>query len=389
MTAPFMVAPAVLSDVPILAWAAANLAEIALALAVAAGLVMVLWLARALVLRAAKRLGAEYAFTATLAGVVRKTRLWFLVALALEVVQGYLHPPQDAARTVGFLFIVAAALQAAIWARALILGMIEHRAQGHDGDAASLASAMGIIRLLVSVTVFAIAAIVVLDNLGANVTALVAGLGVGGIAIGLAAQGIFSDLFAALSIIFDKPFQAGDTITYQGKEGPVTGTVRKIGLKSTRVLSLSGELRIIGNNQLLAQEVTNHTGRQLFRFQLVVGVTYQTPPDVLAAIPGLMEAEAEKAGQRFVRAAFRAFSPSSIDFDFVFEVDSGEVPDAHAAQEQVAFGVLRAFRERGIAFAYPTQTTFTAAPDGTLVMPYAETPKPSQEPRKPRRPSHR
>ena len=126
---------------------------------------------------------------------------------------------------------------------------------------------MGIIRLLISITVFTIAAIVILDNLGANVTGLVAGLGIGGIAIGLAAQGIFSDLFAALSILFDKPFRVGDTITYQGKEGPVTGTVKKIGLKSTRILSLAGELRIIGNTQLLAQEVTNFTGRQMFRFR--------------------------------------------------------------------------------------------------------------------------
>jgi small-conductance mechanosensitive channel len=300
-----------------------------------------------------------------------------MAALALEVVQGYLHPPHDAERTVTFLFIVAVALQAAIWARTLILGMIEHRALGHDGDASSLASAMGIIKLLVSVAVFAIAGIVILDNLGANVTGLVAGLGIGGIAIGLAAQGIFSDLFAALSIIFDKPFQVGDQITYQGKEGPVTGVVRKIGLKSTRILSLSGELRIIGNTQLLAQEVTNFTGRQLYRFHPIVAVVYQTDPDVLAEIPRLMRAEVEKAGHRFIRAAFRTFGPSSVDFDFVFEVDSGDPVAAHAEQEKIAFGLLRTFRERGIEFAYPTQTTFTAAPDGTLVMPYAQQPTPA------------
>jgi small-conductance mechanosensitive channel len=270
------------------------------------------------------------------------------------------------------LFTIAAALQGAIWARALILGMIALRAGESDGDAAGLASAMSIIKLLVSIAVFAIAAVVILDNLGANVTGLVAGLGIGGIAIGLAAQGIFSDLFAALSILFDKPFRVGDVITYQGKEGPVTGTVKKIGLKSTRILSLGGELRIIGNTQLLAQEVTNFAGRQLFRFQLVVGVIYQTPAEVLAEIPSLMEAEVEKAGHRFVRAAFRAFSPSSIDFDFLFEVDSGDPVAAHAAQERIAFGLVRTFRDRGITFAYPTQTTFTAAPDGTMVMPYPE-----------------
>ena len=120
--------------------------------------------------------------------------------------------------------------------------------------------------------------------------------------------------------------------------------------------------------------MTNFAGRQMFRFRLIVGVVYQTDPAVLAEIPKLMEAEVEKAGHRFVRAAFRTFGPSSIDFDFLFEVDFGEPLEAHAAQEQVAFGLLRAFRERGIEFAYPTQTTFTAAPDGTLVMPYAPLP---------------
>jgi len=356
----------------ILAWAFENLVDISIALAVAAGIVAALYGVRALIVRGCKRLGPHHPFAQVALNTVRKTRLWFLVALALQLVQGYLHPPQDVAKTVTFLFTVATALQAAIWARALIVGLIEARTGQSEDDSSSLASAFGIIRLLVSVAVFAIAGIVVLDNLGVNVTGLIAGLGIGGIAIGLAAQGIFSDLFAALSIIFDKPFRVGDTITYQGKEGPITGTVKKIGLKSTRILALTGDLRIIGNTQLLAQEVTNFTGRQMFRFHLIVGVIYQTDPAVLAEIPKLMEAEVEKAGHRFVRAAFRTFGPSSIDFDFLFEVDSGDPTDAHAAQERIAFGLLVAFKERGIEFAYPTQTTFTAAPDGTMIMPYPQ-----------------
>ena len=360
------------SRTSVLAWAIENFAEITIALPFAAGIVALLYGIRALVLRACKRLGPQHPFAGVFLSVVRKTRLWFLVPLALQLVQGYLHPPEDVAKTVTFLFTVATAFQVAIWARALIIGLIEARSGQSEDDSSSLASAFGIIRLLVSIAVFAIAAIVVLDNLGVNVTGLVAGLGIGGIAIGLAAQGIFSDLFAALSIIFDKPFRVGDTITYQGKEGPVTGTVKKIGLKSTRILSLSGELRIIGNTQLLAQEVTNFTGRQMHRFTLTVGVVYQTDPAVLAEIPKLMEAEVENAGYRFVRAAFRTFGPSSIDFDFLFEVDFGDPEPANAAQERVAFGLVRTFKEHGIEFAYPTQTTFTAAPDGTMIMPYPQ-----------------
>jgi len=357
---------------PVLAWTVENLSDIAFALAVAAGIVVLLYGVRALVLRACKQLGPQHAFASVFVDVVRKTRLWFLVALAVQLVQGYLHPPQDVAKTIVFLFTVAAALQVAIWARALILGMIALRATDHEGDASGLASAMSIIRLLVSFAVFAIAAVVILDNLGADVTGLVAGLGIGGIAIGLAAQGIISDLFAALSILFDKPFRIGDVITYQGKEGPVTGMVKQIGLKSTRILSLTGELRIIGNAQLLAQEVTNYTGRQMFRHRIAVGVVYQTDPDVAAQIPRLMQDEAEKAGHTFVRGSFTGFGPSSLDYEMLFDVDSGDMGEAMLALQAVALGVLRSFKERGIEFAYPTQTTFTAAPDGTMIMPYPQ-----------------
>ncbi len=118
---------------------------------------------------------------------------------------------------------------------------------------ASLGNAMAIIRVLISVALFAIAGILILDNLGVNVTALVAGLGIGGIAIGLAAQGIFSDLFAALAILFDKPFKKGDTIRYDNS----TGTVERIGLKTTRLRSLTGEQLIMANTKLLEREIHN------------------------------------------------------------------------------------------------------------------------------------
>ena len=134
--------------------------------------------------------------------------------LAAQLVSGY--AARTAARsttTINFLFTIAAVFQAAIWARELILGVIEHRTARRGLFGRALGSAMGLIRLLVTFALFAIALIVVLDNLGVNVTGLVAGLGVGGIAIGLAAQGIFADLFAALAIIFDKPFRRGDVIT--------------------------------------------------------------------------------------------------------------------------------------------------------------------------------
>ena len=352
-------------------WFQSHALRIALAIGIGALLVLLFTGIKRLLLRGAARLGGDGSWPALIAAVIRKTRMWFRVALAARLVVGYANAPEMVGKTIGFVFIVAATFQAAIWARTFVLGLIEHRA-GQNGHDSGLASAMAIIRILVSFAVFAIAAIFVLDNLGVNVTGLVAGLGVGGIAIGLAAQGVFGDLFAALSILFDKPFRVGDTIVYQGKEGPITGVVERIGLKSTRIRSASGDLRILANAKLLEQEVTNYAGRTYHRMLLKLGVVYQIDPDTADAIPGLLEAAVERAGQRFVRASFIAFGPSSLDYELVFDADFPDIPEAKTAFQKVGIEILRAFKAQGIDFAYPTQTSYTAAPDGTLILPYAE-----------------
>ena len=350
-------------------WLSGHALRIALAVGIAALLVVLFIGVKGLLLRAAARLGGDNSWPALVGNVIRRTRLWFLIALAARLVQGYANAPEVVGQTISFVFVVAATFQAAIWARTFAIGLIEHRA-GAGSAEPHLASAMAIIRLLVSFAVFAIATIFVLDNLGVNVTGLVAGLGVGGIAIGLAAQGIFGDLFAALSILFDKPFEVGDTIVYQGKEGPITGTVERIGLKSTRIRSASGDLRIIANAKLLEQEVTNYAGRTYHRMMLKLGVVYQTGADTAERVPALLEVAVEAAGQRFVRASFIGFGPSSLDFELVFDAEVHEIPEAKSAFQAVGIAVLRSFAAQKIEFAYPTQISFTAAPDGTLVMPY-------------------
>ncbi|AKM09086.1 mechanosensitive ion channel family protein [Croceicoccus naphthovorans] len=351
-------------------WSEIDFVALLTAVGIAALIFSVLLGLRAGIRRFASHIEKKMAWPVMIDHVARKTGLWFLAAVAVQATVGYTNVSTDLKQAVHALFVIAFVLQAAIWSRALIISLVEHRAAGTGSDESNLTSAIGLIRLLVSVGVFTIAGILILDNLGVNVTGLVAGLGIGGIAIGLAAQGIFSDLFAALSIIFDKPFRVGDVITYTGTEGPVTGTVEEIGLKSTRVRSLTGELRVIGNAQLLAQEVSNYAGRNLFRLHLVAGVTYQTPPDVADSIPGLMQDLAEKAGHRFIRSNFTGFGASSIDFELYFEADVDNVAEAQAAYQRVAMNLLRAFHERKIEFAYPTQTNFTAAPDGSIIMPY-------------------
>jgi small-conductance mechanosensitive channel len=223
--------------------------------------------------------------------------------------------------------------------------------------------------VLVSVALFAIATIVILDNLGVNVTALVAGLGIGGIAIGLAAQGIFSDLFAALSILFDKPFRRGDVIQFDG----TTGTVERIGLKTTRLRSINGEMVVMANTKLLDREVRNFAGNRTRRSQLPFGLIYQTPPEQLEKVVSLVKAAVEsRKGCTFIRCAIVGFGASSIDFEVLFDSRTSDFNKAAADRTAIALAFLRAFAEHGLEFAYPTQTTFTAAPDGTMIMPYPQ-----------------
>jgi small-conductance mechanosensitive channel len=360
-------------------WVRGDLPSALIAIGAAVLLIVALIGLRKLLASTARRRKASGTWLATACDLIGKTTFWFIVALSARLVVQFAEVPGILVDAVKFLFVIAATLQGAIWVRTLAVDLIEQRAAAQGADQSSLGSAINIIRLLISVVVFAIAAILVLDNLGVNVTGLVAGLGVGGIAIGLAAQGIFSDLFAALSIIFDKPFRVGDVITYQGKEGPVTGTVEEIGLKSTRIRALTGELRIISNANLLNQEVTNYVGRMFYRFSLKVGVTYQTPSDVAAQIPDIMRAEVENAGLVFIRAAFTGFGPSSLDYEMLFDVEVDNIAEANRSFQQVALGLYGTFNARGIEFAYPTQTNFTAAPDGRMVMPYPDISAPKAE----------
>jgi small-conductance mechanosensitive channel len=365
------------SDV-VTAWVRGNIAELAVAAAAAVLVYLLLsWLKR----RAAKiaREREDHAAMASIiARTIARTGKFFRVMAAIELVNGYANAPAPLARTIDVLFTIAVVLQAAVWLREIILGLIERRASDSGGEHETLQSAMVLIRLLVSFAVFAIAAIVILDNLGVNVTGLIAGLGVGGIAIGLAAQGIFSDLFAAISIIFDRPFKRGDTITYD----TTTARVERIGMKSTRLRALTGEEKIISNSKLLEKEITNNTLSVYRRVVFLISLVYRTPTETAARVPDILREIVEREGAEFIRGGFHSFAPSSLDFQLVFDVQSEDVDEMFTARHAIGLGIAKRFAEEGIEFAYPTQTTYTAAPDGTLVMPYAEPQKAPPAPRK-------
>lgn len=349
-------------------WLVQNWLEIAIAIGVAVGIALLLYALRSWGTKLCQRERETLGWGTILGRAIARTGSFFIIMTSAKLVSGYADPPESIAATIDFLFTVAAVFQAAIWARELILGGVERRTDSDHYAGEALASAMGIIRLLVTIALFAIALIVVLDNLGVNVTGLVAGLGVGGIAIGLAAQGVFADLFAALAILFDRPFRRGDTVKYDD----TIGTVQEIGLKSTRIRAFTGEERIIANKQLLDKELQNLTGRNHIRIQLPIGVAYETPPEKLEALPAMLTEIVEPTGATVSRASFETFGASSIDFALWFDVPGSDWGPAHKARDTVIIEIIRRFNAEGIVIAYPTQTTYTAAPDGRMIMPYPD-----------------
>jgi small-conductance mechanosensitive channel len=349
-------------------WFRANWEELPIGLAVAAGIVLfMLGLRWAGAWLSARDPECRH-WRGVIGRVLQKTSIFFMIVAALDMVASYAAVPAKIERLLDILFTIGFAFQGAIWARELIIGVISRKA-GEDPTETAIGNAMAVIRVLVSVTLFAIAIIVILDNLGVNVTALVAGLGIGGIAIGLAAQGIFSDLFAALSILFDKPFKRGDVIQFD----QTTGTIERIGLKTTRLRSINGELVVMANTKLLEREIKNFAGGRMRRSQLPFGLVYRTSPEELEKVTSLAKAAVEsRKGCSFVRCAILGFGPSSIDFELLFDIRSTDANKVAADRSAVALAILRSFAEHKLEFAYPTQTTFTAAPDGTMIMPYAE-----------------
>lgn len=331
-----------------IAWLTGNTGRIAIGLALAGIVAAILFGTK----WTGKRLKSQDAdlnhWRAIIGGALAKTRLWFIAVTAAQVLARYAHAPDDLARTIHFLFVIAATLQAAVFVREVVLGMVEYRARD-DQAGGALASAMGIIRLLVTAVLFAIAIVLILSNLGVNVTGLLAGLGVGGIAIGLAAQGIFRDLFAALSILLDRPFVVGDVIRF----GDVTGRVTTIGLKTTRIRSLDGEEVIMSNDKLLDQQLRNFHGIESRRIVLSLPLHYANAPESIAALPDEIETMiAGVADSRFGHALLTSFDANAVMFEILLHSTKGDADVRDRVRHEVMSATLAHLKARSIALSY-------------------------------------
>ena len=203
--------------------------------------------------------------------------------------------------------------------------------------------------------VWAIGLIFLLDNLGFDISAVVATLGIGGVAIALASQGILQDLFSYFSILFDRPFELGDFIIV----GDFIGTVEHVGIKTTRLKSLSGEGIVMANTDLTSSRIRNFKQMEKRRIAFKIGVTYETPLEKLETIPSMLKTIVEETENViFDRAHFSSYGDFSLDFEVVYFVTSNDYNQYMDAQQKINFKLKRIFKEHSIEFAYPTQLTY-------------------------------
>lgn len=297
--------------------------------------------------------------TEGLVNLVKKTSTLVLlvIALALGIIQ--LELPAKAEHAIRIAVIIAVSLQAIFWGRVLIeIGLKRLIASKKLPDGKpdpSLLSAMIPLKFIATLILVALIALIALDNAGVDVTAMVAGLGIGGIAIALAVQNILGDLFSAVSIVIDKPFVVGDFIIV----GDKMGTVETIGLKTTRLRALSGEQLVFANSDLLSSRIQNYKRMVERRVVIGFGVTYQTTPEQLRAIPAMVRKSVESQKlTRFDRCHLNKFADSSLNFELVYYVLDSDFNKHADIQQAVLLGIFEGFASADIDFAYPTQTSY-------------------------------
>ena len=288
-----------------------------------------------------------------LAELLRKTKSFFILAAALWMATGFLSLEDSVSGALVRVLVLALILQGGFWAVGVVTYLIGryHRRQV-ETDPAS-ATALVVMSFIARALVWAMALLLMLDNVGVDVTALITGLGIGGIAVALALQNILSDLFASLSILIDKPFVVGDFVVV----GEFMGAVEHVGLKTTRIRSLSGEQIVVSNSDLLASRIRNFKHMNERRTVFQIGVTYDTPLEKLQAIPTIIREAVERQDKtRFDRSHFKTYGSFSLDFETVYYMLIPDYSTFMDTQQRINLELFRRFQEEGIEFAYPTQT---------------------------------
>ncbi len=279
--------------------------------------------------------------------LIRRTKLFPLLAVSLGAGSKYLDMPLRAEKATTAIIIIMIGAQLGLWASAAVRFYLEEHS-AHSADRRSQ-TMVTIVRIVANVAIWSLVVLLALDNLGVEVKALLAGLGIGGIAVALAVQNVLGDLLASVSIALDKPFEVGDTLVL---ESGYTGAVEAIGIKSTRLRSTSGEQIVISNAELAKARIRNYgrilERRLVFRFQLAYG----TPAAALAEVPELVRAAvATRPEARFERAHLLALGPTGFDIEAAYTVPDVDYAGYLAAVQAINIAILTSLEQRGIALS--------------------------------------
>ncbi len=285
------------------------------------------------------------------------TAILLIVALHLGAINLELLP--ELRKILKITLALSVLIQLMIWGNQLIeflaLRVVKARESRLGMKDPTVQTIIPILRLIGRITLFAVLLLLTLDNLGVNISALLTGLGIGGVAVALAMQNILGDLFASLSIAIDRPFEVGDAIIVNNQ----TGTVERIGLRTTRVRSINGEELVFPNNMLLNSQIQNMRRMNERRATFSLGLTYDTNPAQLAKIPNILkEIISAQPGLRFERADFRSFGDSALVFEVIYWTESRDISAHRERQHEINVEIFRRFKQEGLSFAYPTQTLY-------------------------------
>ncbi len=296
-----------------------------------------------------------------IADLLNRVPFLFLFAVSVFLGSKMLRLSGQVDNVLSKLVTIVIIFQAVVWGSALFDYLIRRARAGKKEAVPEEAARYAALGFVARLVLWSIGLLLALDNLGIKVTALVAGLGVGGIAVALAVQNVLGDLFASMSIIMDAPFAVGDFIVVDD----LRGTVENIGLKTTRVRGLGGEQLVFANSDLLKSRIRNYKRMEERRIAFTIGVTYQTPAEKLERIPGIVrEIVAAQEKCRFDRSHFAAYGDFSLNFETVYYVTVADYLVYMDVQQAINLALFRRFEEEGIEFAYPTQTVFVERSSG-------------------------
>jgi small-conductance mechanosensitive channel len=294
-----------------------------------------------------------------LSEMFHRTRSFVLFIMSLYAGSKILSLPAGPETFLNYFAVISAGIQIGIWATFLVTKLVSEYVISR-ADQEEAPSGIAVTTLLARVVVWAFIVLLVLDNLGFNITTLVAGLGVGGIAIAMASQNILADLFASLSILLDKPFRVGEFIIV----GDFLGSVEHIGLKTTRLRSLSGEQLVFSNTDLLSSRIRNYKRMLERRIAFTIGVEYKTDYEKLKRIPGMIKEIVESVQlTRFDRSHFISYGDFSLKIETVYYILSADYTTYADVQQEINLKIFKSFKEKGIVFAFPTQTIHLAQGD--------------------------